>query len=455
MSTVSPPGPRSVVPFRTLLAFRRDPLGFLERVAREHDDVAHFRFGRADVYLLSDPELIREVLVTHHRNFVKSRALQRSRMLLGDGLLTSEGDFHLRQRRMIQPSFHRDRIAAYAETMVEYARRRSEGWRNGAGIDMAREMTHLTLAIAGKTLLGVDVEEGDADEIGMALSDALLISDRLTHPLGPLLDRLPVPSTRRLLKGRDRLDGTIRRIIAERRIAPGDRDNLLSTLLQAQDEEGDGARMTDDQVRDEILTIFLAGHETTANALTWTWHLLSEHPAVAERLYTEVDEVLAGRDANAADYPRLAYTRRVLAESMRLYPPAWTIGREPREDFEAGGFHIRRGSIVLMSPWVVHRDARWYVDPDRFDPDRWTPENEAAMPRLVYFPFGAGPRKCIGEGFAWMEGVLVLATIAQRWRPRGIGGPPVPQPLITLRMRGGLPMIAERRGGSDGQALTE
>jgi len=447
----TPPGPRSGMPFRALFDFRRDPLAFVENTARTYGDVAHWRFGRTNVYLLSHPDLIRDVLVTNHRNFIKSRVLQRSRVLLGDGLLTSEGEHHLRQRRMIQPSFHRDRVASYATVMGEHASQLADRWQNGETVDMAREMMRLTLAIAGRTLMGLDVGEGEADEIGSALSDALTLFDRLTNPLGELLDRIPIPSTRKLWRARDQLDATIHRVIAARRATLGSGDDLLSELLLAQDVEGDGARMSNEQVRDEILTIFLAGHETTANALAWTWCLLSQHSRIADRLHAEIDEVLGGRTATADDFPRLTFTRSVIAESMRLFPPAWTLGRQPLEDYDAGGYRLRAGSIVLMSPWVVHRDPRFFPDPLSFNPDRWSVEGEAAMHRHAYFPFGAGPRKCIGEGFAWMEAVLVLATLAQRWRATLVADHPVvPRPLITLRLRFGAQMILERRDASGG-----
>jgi cytochrome P450 len=441
-----PPGPRRGVPFAPLLAFRRDPLGMLARLKERHGDVALFPIGPRRMYLLSHPELVREVMVAQHRNFTKSLALQRARVLLGTGLLTSEGEFHLRQRRMAQPAFHRDRIAAAAEVMASYAERASDRLRPSEEIDAGREMNRLTLAIAGTALFGANVE-GEADEIGRALTDALSLFRRLTNPLGPLLDRLPVPGTIRMQRARARLDATIYRIIDERRKRGGDRGDLLSMLLAARDDEGDGTGMTDLQLRDEALTLFLAGHETTANALAWTWHLLALNPDSEARLHAEVDSVLGDRIPTADDVPRLAYTRRVFAEAMRLYPPAWAIGREPKEDFEAFGYRVRGGhkSVVLMSPWITHRDARFFPDPERFDPDRWTPEAEAELPRYAYFPFGGGPRKCIGEGFAWMEGVVVLATFARRWRFRHAPDARVEmEPLITLRPLG-LRMHAEAR----------
>jgi cytochrome P450 len=439
-----PPGPRRGFPLAALAAFRRDPLAFLERVHREHGDVAAWRFGRRRVYLLAHPELVRDVLVTRHRNFIKSRALQRARVILGHGLLTSEGDFHLRQRRLAQPAFHRERIAALGEQMVGFAGQTADAWRAGVEMDLPREMNRLTLAIAGKTLFGADVQ-AEADEIGSALTDALEAFKRLTNPLGPLLDKLPLPTTLRVRRASERLDATIYRMIAARRASGEDRGDLMSMLLAARDEEGDGGGMTDLQLRDEVLTLFLAGHETTATALSWTWHLLAQHPEVEAKLHAELSAALAGRGPAASDLPRLAYTRAVLAESMRLYPPAWTIGREPKEEFEAGGYRIRAGTVVLVSPWLMHRDPRWWPDPLCFDPDRWTPEREAEQPRFAYFPFGGGPRKCIGEGFAWTEGILVLATLAQRWKLRHAPGVDVGrQPLITLRPTG-LRMVGEAR----------
>ncbi|HEU0076556.1 MAG TPA: cytochrome P450, partial [Longimicrobiaceae bacterium] len=365
--------------------------------------------------------------------------------VVGNGLLTSEDALWLRQRRLAQPAFHRERIAAYAADMTAYAARMAEEWQGGQVLDVAREMNRLTLAIAGKTLFGAEVA-GEAEEIAHALTDALGLYKRLTNPLGPLLDRIPTPGTLRRRRARARLDATISRIIAERRRTGEDRGDLLSMLLLAQDTEGDGGGMTDLQLRDEALTLFLAGHETTANALAWTWHLLAENPQAEAALHAELDTVLDGRLPTVDDLPALPYTRAVLAESMRVFPPAYVVGRQPLRDMEIGGFRVEEGSIVLMSPWVIQRDPRWWPDPLRFDPGRWTPEMEAGLPRFAYFPFGGGPRKCIGEGFAWTEEILVLATLAARWRVRPVPGHPVaPEPMITLRPRHGIRAALERR----------
>jgi cytochrome P450 len=440
-----PPGPNPVISGVNLLAIRRDPIKFLTGLAEQYGDLVYFKLGPQPVFLLNNPDYIRDVLVTSNRNFMKGEGLQRAKRLLGEGLLTSEGEFHLRQRRLAQPAFHRQRIAGYATTMVEYAARRRDQWRPGETRDVAREMMRLTLAIAGKTLFDADVE-GEADEIGEALTTTFALFNRLSLPFAQLLDRLPLPATRRFQKARGRLDATIYRIINERRASGEDRGDLLSMLIAARDEEGDGTGMTDEQLRDEAMTIFLAGHETTANALTWTWYLLSQHPEVEAGFHAEVDEVLKGGLPTAEDFPRLRYTEMVLAESMRLYPPAWTIGRRALGDYRIDRYTIPARSILLMSQYVTHHDARFFPDPFRFDPERWTPEARESRPKFSYFPFGGGPRLCIGEHFAWMEGVLVLATIAQRFRMRLAPGHPVEmQPLVTLRPKYGMKMILEAR----------
>jgi len=424
----------------------RDPLAFLTGLRDQYGDIARVPLGAETLYLFSDPELVREVLVTNHRNFHKGRGLERAKMLLGDGLLTSEGEFHLRQRRLAQPAFHRQRVAAYGATMAGYAAARRDRWQAGATIDAHQEMMALTLAIVGKTLFDADVEH-EAGEIGEALATTFeSFNFGFFLPFGELLERLPLPATLRFRKARARLDATIYRLIEERRASDTDRGDLLSMLLMAQDTEGDGGRMTDLQLRDEAMTIFLAGHETTANALTWTWYLLSQHPDVEARLHAEIDSTLGGRAATADDMSALPYARMVLAESMRLYPPAWILGRRALGAFEARGYTIPARSIVLMCQYTMHRDARWFPEPERFDPERFAPERQAERPKFAYFPFGGGPRVCIGEQFAWMEGMILLATIAQRWRLRLVPGHPVAlQPIITLRPKHGMRMVVEAR----------
>ena len=307
--------------------------------------------------------------------------------------------------------------------------------------DVALEMTRLTLAIVGPTLFDADVE-AEADEIGAALTTALgLFGRSVALPYFEILDRLPLPSNRRFVRAKARIDATIARLIAERRGAPAGRSDLLSLLLAARDTEGDGRGVTDAQVRDEAITIFLAGHETTANALAWTWYLLAKNPDAEAKLHAELDAVLDDRPPAVADLPRLRYAEMVLAESMRLYPPAWIVGRRALEPYAIGGYAVPKRSIVVACQWVTHRDPRYFPDPERFDPERWTPEAKEARPKFSYFPFGGGPRVCIGEGFAWMEGVLVLAAIARRWRLRlAEDRLVVPAPSITLRPKGGIRM---------------
>lgn len=449
-AAIYPPGPNGTTPvarLRGYVAFRRDPLNFLTRLAREHGDIVHFIVGAQHAYLLNHPDLIRDVLVNHQDHFHKGRALQRAKRLLGEGLLTSEGEHHRRQRRLAQPAFHKKRIDAYGAVMVDYAARQIAHWRDGADADIAHEMMRLTLSIVGKTLFDADVES-DADDIGGALDAIMELFNMLLLPYSEYLEKLPLPHTRRFERARAKLDRVIYRIIEERRHNHRDAGDLLSMLLDARDEETDGAGMTDSQIRDEVMTLILAGHETTANLLSWTWYLLAQNPAAEATLHAELDEVLSRgrRLPTVADLPRLRYTEMVVSESMRLYPPAWVVGRLAVEDLEVGGYTIRSGSLVLLSQYVTHRDPRYFRDPARFSPERWTPEARDARPAYSYFPFGGGARRCIGEGFAWMEGVLLTATIASRWRMRLDPHHKVePYPRITLRPRRGIRVTLERR----------
>ena len=437
-------GPKGKPLVGSLFEFRRDPLGFLTGLARTYGDIAHFKLGPQDVYLFNHPDHIKDVLVTRHRNFVKSRGLELAKRFLGEGLLTSEGELHRRQRQLVQPAFHRQRINSYANVMADFGARTRERWQASMTLDVAQEMMRLTLAIVAKTLFDADVES-EAQDIRKALTEVMQLFGRVTLPFTELLDKLPLPSNRRFQKARERLDATIYRIINERRKDREDRGDLLSMLLLAQDE-GDGSGMSDLQVRDEAMTLFLAGHETTANALTWSWYLLSQHSEPEARMHAEVDEALEGRVPGFDDVARLRYTEMVFAESMRLYPPAWVIGRRALEDYAIDSNIIPARSVILMSPYVMHHDPRYFPDPFKFEPARWTTEAREARHKFTYFPFGGGPRVCIGESFAWMEGVLLLATLAQRWRLRLVPNHTVvPQPLITLRPKYGMRMQVEPR----------
>jgi cytochrome P450 len=438
-----PLGPKGPPVLGQLLAFRRDPLEFLTRIAREYPgDVVRFRPGPRDVYLLKHPDLVKEVLVTRQHDFSKSRGLEWAKLFLGEGLLTSEGEFHTRQRRLAQPAFHRQRIGAYADGMVRRTVLARDRWSAGQPLDVDAEMMRLTLAVVSSTLFGTDVADA-AEEVREDLATIIALFPRFSLPLFGLIQRLPLPSNARFNRAVARLDALVYRVIAQRQREGGDRGDLLSLLLLARDEEGGGG-MTDRQLRDEVMTLLLAGHETTANALTWTWYLLSGNPDAEARWREELREVLGDRAATVEDLPALRYTEMVLAESMRLFPPAWGMGRRALRDLTLGGFLIRKGAILALSPYIVHRDPRLWPDPLRFDPERFTAEARAARPRFAYFPFGAGARSCIGEPFAWMEGVLLLATIGQRWRLRLLPGHPVePKALMTLRPRYGMRMVAE------------
>jgi cytochrome P450 len=426
-----------------MLAFWRDPPGFLLTLAREHGDVARFRWGRSDEYLLNNPEYVRRVLVTEQRSFMKGQALQEAKRILGEGLLTSEGELHLRQRRLMQPLFHPRRVDGYAQTMVSCAERVSQRWRDGESVDAHQEMARLTLAIVGQTLFDADVE-AEASEIGVALTDALDSIKTLMVPWSGVLEVLPTPAMRRLRRARVRLDRTIYGLIRQRKADGRKREDLLSLLVSVREEAGDP--MSDEQIRDEAMTLFLAGHETTAAALTWTWFLLAQHPDAEARLHEEVDAVLGDRPPSVADLRRLHYTDMVVSEAIRLYPPAWLIGRRALVDFEVDAYVVPARAIVILSPYVSHRDPRWFPEPARFDPERWTEDGRAARPRWAYFPFGAGARTCIGEAFAWTEAKLVLATLARRWRLCRVPGHRVElHPRVTLRPKGGMPMTLERR----------
>ncbi|HEY2908230.1 MAG TPA: cytochrome P450 [Vicinamibacterales bacterium] len=440
-----PPGPKASL-LRTLV-YRpgRNPLEFFENIARTYGDLAHVRLGGEHVFVISDPRVIKDVLITHNQNFTKSRGLERTKRVLGEGLLTSEGAVHLRQRRLMQPSFHRERVVKYAATMVEYADRQRGSWADGATVDMAQEMNRLTLSVVGKTLFDADVAS-QAREVGEALTGVMESFWTLMLPFSNVIERLPLPRMRRSRSARERLDAIIYGLIRERRASGGDRGDLLSMLLLAQDDEDKGRGMSDLQVRDEAMTIFLAGHETTANALMWTWYLLSQAPDAERRLHDEIDRVLGRRLPAVADIPSLPFVERVVTESMRLFPPAWIIGRRAIDPYPIDGYVAPARSILIMSQWIVHRDARYYPEPGRFDPDRWTPEFKASIPQFAYFPFGGGPRRCIGESFAWMELMLIVATLAQQWRFELVPNHPVvPQPLVTLRAKHGMKMIARRR----------
>ena len=440
------PGPSSWLPGASFLRFRRDPLKFFTETHREFGDIARFTFGPQEILLVSHPDWIEDVLVTSAKKFQKGVALQRAKRLLGEGLLTAEGQAHLKQRRTIQPLFHRQQVQRFAGAMVTHALRWRESIAPNETIDMTAQMAALTLAIVGETLFSSNVQ-ADADDVRQALSAAVQSFGIAFLPGIEYFEKLPLPMFVRVRKARERLDRVIHRVIEERRSGE-DTGDLVSMLLAARDPENpDAPGMSDQQIRDEAMTIFLAGHETTANAMAWTWHLLGKARAVETRLHEELARVLDGRTPTVEDVPRLEYTRAIIAESMRLYPPAWTMGRKAIEAHSIGGHPITPGTLVIMSQWVVHHDPRWWLDPERFSPDRWLRNMPAVAltprPKYAYFPFGGGSRICIGESFAWTEAILLLATIAQRWTFAPMSIPEL-EPRITLRPKN-LQMRAQSR----------
>jgi cytochrome P450 len=437
-----PPGPSEGIKRWSLGPLNESPLDYFTRIARDYGDVVGIRVVNFRTIFVNHPDAIEEALVTNARKCVKGRVLRANRHVFGEGLLTSEGDFWLRQRRLAQPAFHRARIATYAATMVEYTQRLLESWRDGEERDAHQEMMRLTLQIVAKTLFDADVER-EARDVGKSLSLLLEFGANFKRTLF-IPHWVPTPTNLRIKREVAQIEKILYRIIAERRASGHDAGDLLSMLLHAQDE--DGSRMTDRQLRDETITLFLAGHETTAGTLSWTWWLLGLNPAVEAKLHAELDTVLAGRPPSLEDLPKLAYTGNVITESLRLYPAAWGLARVAVEDHELAGYPVKKGMGIAMAQWVVHRDPRWYNAPEEFRPERWEGDLLKRLPRFAYFPFGGGPRQCIGNSFALMEATLLLATIAQKYRLRLVANHPVvPLASITLRPRHGVRVILESR----------
>jgi len=440
-----PPGPKGTPVMGVMREFNRDSLGFIERAQRDYGDVVWMRFLYVPALFLYHPNEIAYVLSTNPKNFRKSMSLRSNffQTLVGNGLLTSEGEEWKRQRRLSSPAFHRHRISAYADTMVDYSRRLIESWQPGEARDMHREMMRLTLEIVVRCLFSADVSN-DVDHVGETLNE-LVKPFAAQATLKWILDnRLPTPAHLRFQKFARRIDEVVYRIIAERRASGKDEGDLLSMLLAARDE--DGSQMSDQQLRDEVMTLFLAGHETTALTLSWSWYLLGRHPEADKRFHRELDEVLGGRAPVMADLPKLKYTEQIAKECMRLYPPAYGLGREAIADCEIGGYPVPSGTQVFMFQWVTQRDARFFDNPGEFIPERWTEEFEARLPKYAYFPFGGGPRACIGASFAMMEIILVLATIGQRLRLELASDQPVEiYPAMSLRPKDKVEVIVRNR----------
>lgn len=447
------PGPKELPVIGSFGVLSKNPLESLPGLVEQYGDIVRFSVMGRQFLLIAKPEYIHEVLVEKAAQFPKGeRDIQILSRFLGNGLLTNDGASHRRQRKLAQPAFHARRIHAYADTMVEYAQAVSDKWQEGEVRNLFEDLREITLYIVAKTLFDADAREMSTvvAEVGAAIHDVQTISDADFDAVIPWPEWLPTERNRRRRQAAATLDSVIGKVIALRKtqIAAGaevDRGDLLSMLMLARDEEGNP--MDERQLRDELVTIFVAGHETTTNALAWTLYLLTKHPAIAEKLYAEVDTALGGRTATLADLPKLPYTLQVIKESMRLYPPAWVLNtRQPRTATTIGDYAIPAGTQLFISQWVMHRLARYFPEPGRFDPDRWTPEFEESLPRYAYMPFGGGPRICIGNSFAMMEAQLVLATLAQRVEFELVEGQVVePEALITLGPKNGLQMRIHAR----------
>jgi cytochrome P450 len=441
-----PPGPRGLPFLGVALDLRRDPLGILTRVAQEYGDIAHIPLLMQSRILINHPDLFEDILVRQPQKFDKGPAIKgAAKRLLGEGLLTSEGELWRRQRRLAQPAFHRQRLAEYGQTMVAQAQEHIRNWRAGEVRDLAEEMMALTLVIAVKTLFGAELTQ-QAGSVGDAVTLLMRYQiKRLRSPI-KLSMKWPFPSNRRADRAYAYLDSLVYGIIEERRrrreAGEAPADDVLSLLMNAMDE--DGSRMSSKQLRDEVMTLFIAGHETTAVTLGWAWHLLAQNPAVEQRLADELCSILGGRAPSAEDLPRLTYLDAVIREVLRLYPAAYVIQRTSTEPVELGGYSFPANTTVIISQWVMHRDPRYFDAPLEFRPERWLTGLADRLPPYAYFPFGGGPRRCIGQGFAMMEAVLVMATLAQRFRfVEPAGRQIVPEPLITLRAHRGIPMTLQ------------
>jgi cytochrome P450 len=453
-------------PAKLVREFLHDPIRTLQTISYKYGDISYFKLGRQHVYLINSPEYIEKVLVYDHRNFRKGKRLQLAKALLGEGLVTSEGDLHNRQRRIIQPIFHPKQITTYGKIITDYTTRLNQKWKDGDTLDMLKEMMQLTLSIICKSVLNYEVES-EAEDVGKALTICRNYSKRLQSPLGHVLDKIPIlHNVKGARKAREELDELVYGLIKERRQATEDAvksyDDLLTRLLRAQDTTESrptfdskstsstatsSSGMSDTQLRDEVMTILIAGHETTANALTWTFYLLSQNPDIEKKLLVELLTVIdRNRTPTVDDIPKLKFTEKVLRESMRLYPPVWLIGRSVDNDYTLGKYTVPAGSTIMMSQYVMHHDPRYYNEPERFDPERWSSEAKSSLPRFSYFPFGGGIRGCIGEPFAWMEGILVLASIVRQWKMHLVPGHRLElDPAITLRPKYGVKMKLERR----------
>ena len=440
-----PPGPKGNAITGVMRDFNRDQLNFIERCRDEYGDIVWMRFLYVPAIFLYHPDDVEYVLVTNSKNFIKAMSLRSNffQRLVGNGLLTSQGEEWKRQRRLSQPAFHRERVASYGDTMVDYTNRLTSKWQEGETRDIHPDMMRLTLEIVVQCLFSADVSH-DVDEVGATLKELVKPFASQATVKWILNNRLPTPAHLRFHALARKIDNVVYRIIAERRATGRDAGDLLSMLLAARDE--DGSQMTDRQLRDEVMTLFLAGHETTALTLAWSWYLLGTHPEAEKKFQAELDEVLGDRAPTAADLPRLKFTEQIAKEAMRLYPPAYGLGREAIDDCEIGGYRVPAGMQVFMFQWATQRDPRFYDEPQSFRPERWTEDFIECLPKYAYFPFGGGPRACIGVSFAMMEIILCLATIGQKFRLELVADHPVSIfPAMSLRPKDGIKVVVKSR----------
>lgn len=450
-----PPGPSSHIPGKIVRNFLKDPINTLSKIADEYGDLSHFKMGRLHVYLINNPDYIEKILIYDHSNFSKGPRLQSAKRLLGEGLVTSEGEFHKNQRKLIQPLFLPKKIASYGPIMTDRSLRMIQGWKNGSIVNVHSELMKVTLSIICKSVMDYDMESKQAKDFGNAFAITKKYASRLQHPLGQILDRVPILPKVAQARGAGNALNTIvyGLIFGRRKKIENDKsfsgEDLLTKLIKVQAD--DGSTMTDKQLRDEIITILIAGHETTSNALTWTYYLLSQNPQIERRVFDEIDSVLEGngeeyKQPSVADLPKLNYVEKVFREAVRLYPPVWTMGRFAQSDYKLGGYTLPKGSSLMFSQYVMHHSAKYYNNSETFDPDRWTEEFKMHLPRFSYFPFEGGIRGCVGEPFAWQEGILLIATISSYWSMRLAPNQRVKfQPGITLNPKNGIKMKLRSR----------
>ena len=447
MSKLKVPGPpKSHFIFGNLPDFQKNPPEYILKIVKEYGNISAINLAGFLCVIVNEPEIIKDIMMTNQKQFVKAHAFRILQKLLGQGLLTSEGEFHKRQKRLAQPAFFKTRIHSYAPSMVDYTNKLQQNWKEGETIDIHEEMTSVTLGIVAKTLFNAEVGTEEAREIGDALTKALGIFDEvLASPFADILLKIPfLPVTLRFKSALKKLDKVIYRTIDEHRKSGKDQGDFLSMLMLAKDEEGTGT-MTDKQLRDEAITIFLAGHETTANALSWTLYLLAKNPDKKEKLLAEIDSVLGEKSPTAEDVPKLEYALMVFSEALRMYPPVWWTGRENLSEYKIGDYSFKKGTIFVISQYAMHHDTRFYPDPYNFRPERWLPEESESKPKFAFFPFGAGIRICIGNQFAEQEAILVLASLFQKWDFHTEEKKEVLSTMLTLRPKDGMKMRLMKR----------